>query len=38
MSRVGEIAAETAAAVVRRLTGEAHAGDVEAAVAQVVKG
>jgi F-type H+-transporting ATPase subunit b len=38
LGRVGEIASETAAAVVRQLTGEADAKDVADAVAQVVKG
>jgi F-type H+-transporting ATPase subunit b len=38
LGRVGEIASETAAAVVRQLTGEANAKDVADAVAQVVKG
>jgi F-type H+-transporting ATPase subunit b len=38
LGRVGEIASETAAAVVRQLTGEASAKDVADAVAQVVKG
>jgi F-type H+-transporting ATPase subunit b len=38
LGRVGEIAAETAAAVVNRITGEAKAADVQAAVAEVVKG
>ena len=38
LGRVSEIAADTTAAVVSRLTGEANSADVEAAVAQVVKG
>jgi F-type H+-transporting ATPase subunit b len=38
LGRVGEIASDTAAAVVRQLTGEANAKDVADAVAQVVKG
>lgn len=38
LGRVNEIAAETTEAVVRQLTGEANAGDVSAAVADVVKG
>jgi len=38
LGRVGEIASETAAAVVKQLTGEANAKDVADAVAQVVKG
>jgi len=38
LGRVGEIASDTAAAVVKQLTGEANAKDVADAVAQVVKG
>jgi F-type H+-transporting ATPase subunit b len=38
LGRVNEIAADTAAAVVSRLIGEANAGDVAKAVSQVVKG
>jgi F-type H+-transporting ATPase subunit b len=38
LTRVGEIARETAAAVVTQLTGEANAKDVAAAVDDVVKG
>ena len=38
LSRVGEIAADTAAALVAQLTGEADAADVQAAVNDVVKG
>jgi F-type H+-transporting ATPase subunit b len=38
LGRVGEIATETATALVTQLTGEANAKDVEAAVAEVVKG
>lgn len=38
LGRVNEIAAETAAALVTQLTGEANAADVNAAVAEVVKG
>jgi len=38
LGRVGEIAGETAAAVVRQLSGEASAKDVADAVAQVMKG
>ena len=38
MTRVNEIAAETAIALVTQLTGEANAADVNAAVAEVVKG
>lgn len=38
LGRVGEIAAETTAAVVRQLTGEASTSDAAAAVAQVMKG
>jgi len=38
LGRVGEIAAETATALVTQLTGEANAKDVEAAVAEAVKG
>jgi F-type H+-transporting ATPase subunit b len=38
LGRVGEIAAETAAAVVRQLSGESNAKDVADAVAQVMKG
>ncbi len=38
LSRVSEIAAETTAALVTQLTGEANAADVNAAVAEVVKG
>jgi F-type H+-transporting ATPase subunit b len=38
LGRVGEIAAETAAAVVRQLSGEASPKDVADAVAQVMKG
>jgi len=38
LSRVGEIAADTAAALVTQLTGEANAADVQAAVNDVVKG
>lgn len=38
LSRVGEIARETAAAVVTQLVGEANAKDVATAVDQVVKG
>jgi len=36
--RVSEIAADTTAALVAQLTGEASPADVQAAVAQVVKG
>ena len=38
LGRVNEIAAETATALVTQLTGEANAADVNAAVAEVVKG
>ena len=38
LGRVGEIAAETAAALVTQLTGEANPADVQAAVNDVVKG
>ncbi|MEO6395447.1 MAG: F0F1 ATP synthase subunit B [Devosia sp.] len=38
LGRVGQIAAETAAAVLRQLSGEAIAGEIDAAVAEVVKG
>jgi F-type H+-transporting ATPase subunit b len=38
MTRVNEIAAETAVALVTQLTGEANAAEVNAAVAEVVKG
>ena len=38
LGRVNEIAAETAAALVTQLTGEANAADVNAAVAEAVKG
>lgn len=38
LGRVGEIASETAAAVVQQLTGEANAAEVSAAVNDVVKG
>lgn len=38
LGRVGEIAAETASAVVRQLSGDANAKDVADAVAQVMKG
>jgi F-type H+-transporting ATPase subunit b len=38
LGRVGEIAADTAAALVTQLTGEANAADVQAAVNDVVKG
>jgi F-type H+-transporting ATPase subunit b len=38
LGRVSEIAAETAAALVRQLTGEVNAADVQAAVNDVVKG
>lgn len=38
LGRVNEIAAETAAALVTQLTGEANPADVNAAVAEVVKG
>lgn len=38
LGRVSEIAAETTAAVVTQLTGEANASEVSAAVAEVVKG
>ncbi len=38
LGRVGEIAAETAAAVVSQITGEASPADVQAAVAAVVRG
>jgi F-type H+-transporting ATPase subunit b len=38
LGRVSEIAAETTAALVTQLTGEANAADVNAAVAEVVKG
>lgn len=38
LGRVNEIAADTAAALVAQLTGEAKKADVDAAVAQVVKG
>ena len=38
LSRVGEIAADTAAALVTQLTGEANPADVQAAVNDVVKG
>jgi F-type H+-transporting ATPase subunit b len=38
MSRVSEIASETATALVSQLTGEANASEVNAAVADVVKG
>jgi F-type H+-transporting ATPase subunit b len=38
LGRVSEIAAETTAAVVTQLTGEASASDVQAAVAEAVKG
>lgn len=38
LGRVNEIATETATALVTQLTGEANAADVNAAVAQVVKG
>jgi len=37
LSRVNEIAADTTAALVHRLTGEANPADVQAAVAQAVK-
>jgi F-type H+-transporting ATPase subunit b len=38
LGRVNEIAAETATALVTQLTGEANAGDVNAAVAEAAKG
>ena len=38
LGRVGEIAADTAAALVTQITGEANAKDVADAVAEVVKG
>ncbi|HEX4297737.1 MAG TPA: ATP F0F1 synthase subunit B [Devosia sp.] len=38
LGRVGEIAADTTAALVTRLTGEANPADVTAAVAEAVKG
>lgn len=38
LGRVGEIAADTAAALVTQLTGEANAADVQAAVNDAVKG
>jgi F-type H+-transporting ATPase subunit b len=38
MTRVNEIAAETATALVTQLTGEANAADINAAVAEAVKG
>jgi hypothetical protein len=38
MGRVSEIAAETAAALVTQLTGEANQAEVNAAVAEAVKG
>ncbi|MEP7241847.1 MAG: F0F1 ATP synthase subunit B [Devosia sp.] len=38
LTRVGEIASETAAAVVRQLSGDVSAADVSRAVADVVKG
>ncbi|HWA17914.1 MAG TPA: F0F1 ATP synthase subunit B [Devosia sp.] len=38
LGRVNEIAAETTAAVVTQLTGEANASDVQAAVAEAAKG
>jgi F-type H+-transporting ATPase subunit b len=38
LARVGEIAADTAAALVTRLTGEANPADVQKAVNDVVKG